>query len=142
MPKHAPLANVYWNQRMFLLHGDAQYVDVLERTLYNGLLSGISLSGDKFFYPNPLASMGQHQRRAWWDCACCVSNMTRFLPSVPGYTYAQNQKNLYVNLFVGGTATIQLPNKRPILGKGKMTLRLLLRKQHNLLYAFVFQVGL
>ncbi|MFY7829946.1 MAG: beta-L-arabinofuranosidase domain-containing protein [Flectobacillus sp.] len=106
----AAIANVYWNQRMFLLHGDAQYVDVLERTLYNGLLSGISLSGDKFFYPNPLASMGQHQRRAWWDCACCVSNMTRFLPSVPGYTYAQNQKNLYVNLFVGGTATIQLPN--------------------------------
>ncbi|MEA5138288.1 glycoside hydrolase family 127 protein [Arcicella rigui] len=106
----AAIANVYWNHRMFLLHGDAQYIDVLERTLYNGLLSGISLSGDKFFYPNPLASYGQHQRRAWWDCACCVSNMTRFLPSVPGYTYAQNQQNIYVNLFVGGTATIQLPN--------------------------------
>lgn len=106
----AAIANVYWNNRMFLLHGDAKYIDVLERTLYNGLLSGISLSGDKFFYPNPLASLGQHQRRAWWDCACCVSNMTRFLPSVPGYVYAQNQNDLYVNLFVGGNASILLPN--------------------------------
>lgn len=106
----AAIANVYWNQRMFLLHGDARYIDVLERTLYNGLLSGISLSGDKFFYPNPLASMGQHQRRAWWDCACCVSNMARFLPSVAGYVYAQNQHDLYINLFVGGKANIKLPN--------------------------------
>ncbi|MFD1820667.1 hypothetical protein SAMN04515674_10819 [Pseudarcicella hirudinis] len=105
----AAIANVYWNNRMFLLHGDARYIDILERTLYNGLLSGISLSGDKFFYPNPLASLGQHQRRAWWDCACCVSNMTRFLPSVPGYVYAQNQDNLYVNLFIGGHSVIKLP---------------------------------
>lgn len=105
----ASIANVYWNSRMFFLHGDAKYIDVLERTLYNGLLSGISLSGDKFFYPNPLASMGQHERRAWFDCACCVSNMTRFLPSMPGYIYAQNKNDLYINLFVGNTADIQLP---------------------------------
>lgn len=105
----AAIANVYWNNRMFLLHGDAKYIDVLERILYNGLLSGVSLSGDRFFYPNPLASMGQHQRSAWFGCACCISNMTRFLPSMPGYIYAQNKNNLYVNLFAGGKANITLP---------------------------------
>lgn len=104
----ASIANVYWNQRMFLLHGDAKYIDVLERTLYNGLLSGISLSGDRFFYPNPLASVGQHQRSAWFSCACCITNMTRFLPSMPGYIYAQNKNDLYVNLFVSNNATIRL----------------------------------
>jgi DUF1680 family protein len=105
----ASIANVYWNLRMFLLHGDARYIDVMERTLYNGLLSGISLSGDRFFYPNPLASMGQHQRSAWFSCACCISNMTRFLPSVPGYVYAQNNNSIFVNLFVGSSSSIQLP---------------------------------
>lgn len=104
----AAIANVYWNSRMFLLHGDAKYIDVLERTLYNGLLSGVSISGDRFFYPNPLASMGQHQRSAWFGCACCISNMTRFLPSMPGYVYGQKDNDLYVNLFVGDSATIQL----------------------------------
>ncbi|MCF6407824.1 glycoside hydrolase family 127 protein [Chitinophaga filiformis] len=105
----AAIANVYWNSRMFLLHGDAKYIDILERTLYNGLLSGVSLSGDRFFYPNPLASMGQHQRSAWFGCACCISNMTRFLPSMPGYIYAQDKNDLYINLFAGNTADIQLP---------------------------------
>lgn len=105
----AAIANVYWNSRMFLLHGDSKYIDILERTLYNGLLSGVSLSGDRFFYPNPLASMGQHERSAWFGCACCISNMTRFLPSMPGYVYAQNKNNLYVNLFVGSTSNIELP---------------------------------
>jgi len=105
----AAIANVYWNSRMFLLHGDAKYIDVMERTLYNGLLSGVSLSGDRFFYPNPLASMGQHQRSAWFGCACCISNMTRFLPSMPGYVYAQNKNDLYVNLFVGSESSVQLP---------------------------------
>ncbi len=105
----AAIANVYWNSRMFLLHGDAKYIDVMERTLYNGLLSGVSLSGDRFFYPNPLASMGQHQRSAWFGCACCISNMTRFLPSMPGYVYGQNKNDLYVNLFVGSISQIKLP---------------------------------
>ncbi len=105
----ASIANVYWNNRMFLLHGDARYIDVLERTLYNGLLSGVSLSGDHFFYPNPLASMGQHARSAWFGCACCISNMTRFLPSVPGYVYAVSGNDLYVNLFMGNHSTITLP---------------------------------
>ncbi|MFT3946555.1 MAG: glycoside hydrolase family 127 protein [Agriterribacter sp.] len=105
----ASIANVYWNSRMFLLHGDAKYIDVMERTLYNGLLSGVSLSGDRFFYPNPLASLGQHQRSAWFSCACCISNMTRFLPSMPGYVYAQNKNDLFVNLFVGSESLIKLP---------------------------------
>lgn len=105
----ASIANVYWNSRMFLMNGDGQYIDVLERILYNGLLSGVSLSGDKFFYPNPLTSMGQHQRSPWFSCACCISNMTRFMPSVPGYVYAQQKNNLYVNLYVANTATISLP---------------------------------
>ncbi|GGH09000.1 glycoside hydrolase family 127 protein [Mucilaginibacter phyllosphaerae] len=104
----ASIGNVYWNNRMFLLHGDSKYIDVLERTLYNGLLSGVSLSGDRFFYPNPLASMFQHQRSAWISCACCISNMTRFLPSLPGYVYAKNGNNLYVNLFMSNVSTIQL----------------------------------
>ncbi|GAA4322382.1 glycoside hydrolase family 127 protein [Mucilaginibacter gynuensis] len=104
----AAIGNVYWNNRMFLLHGDSKYIDILERTLYNGLLSGVSLSGDRFFYPNPLASMFQHQRSAWFSCACCISNMTRFLPSVPGYVYAQNKNDLYVNLFMTSTSNIKL----------------------------------
>ena len=104
----AAIAMVYWNSRMFMLHGDAKYIDVLERTLYNGLLSGVSLSGNRFFYPNPLASMFQHQRSAWFSCACCISNMTRFLPSVPGYVYAQNGNDLYVNLFMSSTSDIGL----------------------------------
>ncbi len=105
----AAIGNVYWNLRMFLLHGDAKYMDVLERTLYNGLLSGISLSGNRFFYPNPLASVGQHERSAWFSCACCITNMTRFLPSMPGYIYAQDASGLYVNLFVSDSAVITLP---------------------------------
>ncbi len=113
----AAIANVYWNQRMFLLHGDAKYVDVLERTLYNGLLAGVSLSGDHFFYPNPLASMGQHQRGAWFACACCISNMTRFMASVPGYVYAQNANDLYVNLFMTSTSAVQLPTGKVSLAQ-------------------------
>ena len=104
----AAIANVYWNSRMFLLHGDSKYIDVLERTLYNGLLSGVSLSGNRFFYPNPLASMGQRDRGAWFSCACCISNMARFLPSVPGYVYAHDKNDLYVNLFVSNSSDIML----------------------------------
>jgi len=104
----ASIANVYWNSRMFYLHGDSKYIDVLERTLYNGLLAGVSLGGNRFFYPNPLASMGQ-QRSAWFSCACCITNMTRFLPSMPGYIYAQDNNNVYVNLFVGGEVHLHLP---------------------------------
>ena len=98
----------FWNQRLFLLHGDGQYVDVMERTLYNGLISGVSLKGDTFFYPNPLESNGQHVRQAWFGVACCPGNITRFMASVPGYVYAHRGDTLFVNLFAGGTADIDL----------------------------------
>jgi hypothetical protein len=95
----ASIANVYWNYRLFLLHGEAKYYDVLERTLYNAFLSGVALTGDRFFYPNPLESHGQHQRSPWFSCACCPSNVTRFIPSVGGYFYAQKGSSVYVNLY-------------------------------------------
>ena len=85
----AAIGNDYWNHRLFLLHGDAKYIDVMERTLYNGLISGVSLDGKAFFYPNPLESNGQHARSPWFGVACCPGNITRFLASVPGYVYAQ-----------------------------------------------------
>jgi DUF1680 family protein len=107
----AAIANVYWNLRMFLLHGDGKYIDVLERTLYNGLLSGISIEGDRFFYPNPLESNGKHERKPWFGCACCPSNIARFIPSIPGYIYAVKENALYVNLFVQGQAGIKLENR-------------------------------
>jgi len=110
----AAVANVYWNERLFLLHGDGKYVDVLERTLYNGLLSGVSLDGTKFFYPNPLESDGSHQRSPWFGCACCPGNITRFLPSVPGYVYAQSGDTIYVNLYASGTADFKLENGRKV----------------------------
>jgi DUF1680 family protein len=105
----AAIANAMWNHRMSLLHGDAKYIDVLERVIYNGFLSGISLSGNKFFYPNPLASDGKYQRSPWFGCACCPTNIVRFMPSLPGYAYAQKADNVYVNLFIGGSAKIKLP---------------------------------
>lgn len=104
----AAISNVYWNYRLFLLHGDSKYFDVLERTLYNGLISGVSLDGGKFFYPNPLESEGGYEREPWFGCACCPSNICRFIPSIPGYIYAVKDKNLYVNLFMSNSATIDL----------------------------------
>ena len=104
----AAIANVYWNWRMFLLHGDSKYYDVIERTLYNVVLSGISLSGDHFFYPNPLESFGSYSRSEWFGCACCPSNLCRFIASVPGYVYAHKDNNIYVNLFIQGSASIQM----------------------------------
>jgi len=106
----AAIGNVMWNHRMFLFGGDAKYIDVLERTLYNALISGVSLSGDSFFYPNPLESRGQHKRSPWFGCACCPGNITRFMASVPRYAYAQAGDKLYVNLFVGGSATVRMKN--------------------------------
>jgi DUF1680 family protein len=98
----------FWNHRLFLMEGDAKYIDVMERTLYNGLVSGVSLDGKTFFYPNPLESNGQHARQEWFGVACCPGNITRFMPSVPGYVYAARDAALYVNLFAEGTADIRL----------------------------------
>lgn len=104
----AAIGNVYMNYRLFLLHGESKYYDVLERTLYNGLISGVSLDGDGFFYPNPLESIGQHQRQPWFGCACCPSNIARFIPSVPGYVYAVHDHDLYVNLFMSNSSEIKV----------------------------------
>ena len=104
----AAIGNDYWNDRLFLLHKDAKYIDVLERTLYNGLLPGVSLDGKAFFYPNPLESVGGSERSPWFGCACCPGNVTRFIASVPGYFYAQAGRDLYVNLYAGGTADVKL----------------------------------
>ncbi|UCC40146.1 MAG: glycoside hydrolase family 127 protein [Candidatus Aminicenantes bacterium] len=111
----AAIGNIFWNHRLFLLHGDAKYIDVLERTLYNGLISGISLSGDLFFYPNPLESDGEYKfnqgeatRKPWFDCACCPGNFARFLSSFPGYVYAHTDDILYVNLFVEGEGSVMM----------------------------------
>lgn len=106
----ASIANVYWNQRMFLATGESKYIDVLERALYNGLIAGVSLSGDKFFYGNPLASDGGFERAPWFGCACCPGNVTRFMASVPGYAYAVNKKDIFVNLFVEGNSQVMLDN--------------------------------
>lgn len=120
----AAIAMVYFNQRMFMLHGDSKYIDCLERTLYNGVISGMSIDGGKFFYPNPLASDGKYkfnadntiERQPWFGCACCPSNLCRFIPSVPGYMYAVKDNSVYVNLFSDNTSTISV-------GKGKVVLR-------------------
>ena len=102
----AAIANVYWNYRMFLATGKSKYIDVCERALYNNVLSGVSLSGDKFFYDNPLESDGEHERQKWFGCACCPGNITRFVASVPGYIYARQGKDIFVNLYAQGKAKI------------------------------------
>ena len=111
----AAIGNVYVNHRMFLLHGESKYYDVLERTLYNGLLSGVSLQGDGFFYPNPLETAGGYERKPWFGCACCPSNICRFIPSVPGYVYAVNGNDLYVNLYMPNTLTQKVNGKDVVL---------------------------
>lgn len=119
----AAIANVYLNYRLFLLHGDAKYFDVLERTLYNGLISGVSLDGGKFFYPNPLACDGKYHfnadhtiaRQPWFGCACCPSNISRFIPSLPGYVYAVKDHQVYVNLFLSNRAELKVNNKKIVL---------------------------
>jgi DUF1680 family protein len=111
----AAIGNALWNYRLFLLHGDAKYMDVFERILYNGLLSGVSLSGDRFFYQNPLESGGEYGRSPWFEVACCPPNLTRFLPSLPGYVYATKDDVVFVNLFIAGSGRITLDGRDIVL---------------------------
>ena len=111
----AAIGFVYVNYRLFLLHGDAKYYDVLERTLYNGLISGVSLDGGSFFYPNPLASTGGYSRKPWFGCACCPSNISRFIPSLPGYVYAVKDNQVYVNLYLSNQAELKVSKKKVVL---------------------------
>ncbi len=114
----AAIANVYWNQRMFQLHGDAKYIDVLEKILYNGLISGVGLDGKSFFYTNAmqiknnfLDQGAEAERSGWFDCSCCPTNVTRLLPSVPGYMYAQNGNAVFVNLFINSNSSVTVNGK-------------------------------
>ncbi|MBN2415269.1 glycoside hydrolase family 127 protein [bacterium] len=104
----AAIANAMWNHRLFLMTGDAKYMDVAERTIYNNVLSGISMNGDRFFYPNRLASFSGAERSPWFGCACCPSNIVRFLPSIPGYAYAKRGNDLYVNLYLSSSTSVDL----------------------------------
>ena len=146
----AAISMVYLFHRMFLLHGDAKYIDCMERTLYNGVISGMSVDGGRFFYPNPLSSDGKYafnadntvERQPWFGCACCPSNLCRFIPSFPGYMYAVKDRNLYVNLYAGNTATMQVGGKEVVLSQdtnypwdGDITLRIVKNqaKEFNLM---------
>ncbi|MBQ0056212.1 MAG: glycoside hydrolase family 127 protein [Bacteroidales bacterium] len=115
----AQIANVYTNYRLFLLHGESKYYDVLERTLYNALISGISMDGGAFFYPNPLstASDANYARQPWFGCACCPSNVCRFIPSLPGYIYAVRDNSLFVNLYMGNRATLTVGRQKVTLAQ-------------------------
>ena len=115
----AAIGNALWQQRLFLLHGESKYVDVLERVMYNGLISGVSLDGTSFFYQNPLEFDGQTKlyqeqvgRAPWFEVACCPPNITRFLPSVPGYVYAVKDDILYVNLFMANAGTVDVGGRK------------------------------
>ncbi len=115
----ASIGMAFWNQRMFLLTGDARYVDVMERAMYNGILSGVSLDGRAFFYANPLESDGKFRfnqdqlgRAPFFGTACCPGNISRFLPSMPGYVYAVKGDALYVNLFVQGEAEVEAAGRK------------------------------
>ena len=111
----ASIANCMWNLRMFMLHGDAKYIDVLERSLYNAVLSGISLDGKEFFYPNVLScDENGAERSEWFNCSCCPSNLSRFVPSIPGYVYATSDAGVYVNLYGANQAGITLGNGKRI----------------------------
>lgn len=113
----AAVGDVYWNQRMFLLHGDAKYIDVLEKVLYNGLISGVGLNGNSFFYTNAMqvstiSGKGvEAERSGWFECSCCPTNLARFLPSLPGYVYAQKDNDVFVNLFIKGVAELSVKNQ-------------------------------
>ena len=114
----AAIANVYWNQRMFQLHGDARYIDVLEKILYNGLISGVGLDGKSFFYTNALQVRNNYkhadmetERSGWFECSCCPTNICRMMPAIPGYMYAQKDDKVFVNLFASSTASLMVQQK-------------------------------
>ncbi len=110
----ASVANVMWNWRMLLLKGEAQYADMMELSLYNSVLSGVSLDGSAYFYQNPLSTEGSHRRQHWFAVACCPSNAARILAQLPGYFYCTSTEGIYVNLYATGSATIDLPDKKTV----------------------------
>lgn len=111
----ASVGMVLWNWRMNQFTGDSKYADVMERSMYNGALAGISLEGDLFFYVNPLESVGKHHRKPWYGCACCPSQICRFLPSIGNYIYGLSQDAVWVNLYMGNTAEVKVNGKNVTL---------------------------
>ena len=104
----AAIGLAFWGKRMTEFHGDARYADVVERALYNGFLSGVSLSGTRYFYVNPLASRGDHHREEWFYCACCPPNVLRVVPTIGGYMYGASGDGLWVNLYAASTASVRV----------------------------------
>lgn len=107
----ASVALAQWNHRLALLYGDARYADVFERSLYNGVLAGVSQDGNRFFYVNPLESQGTHHRSPWFGCACCPPNVARTVASLGGYAYATSEQGLWVNLYVQGSVETKVAGK-------------------------------
>jgi DUF1680 family protein len=117
----AGIGNVYWNHRMFMLTGESKYMDMVERTLYNGILGGIGLDGKSFYYANPMEYTtrngklsGENKRSPWFKCSCCPSNICRFMPSIPGYIYAQKGAEVFVNLYIGSETTYAIDGKNNV----------------------------
>lgn len=115
----AAIGSVFWNQRMFLLHGDSKYIDVMEKTLYNGLISGVGLDGKSFFYTNAMQVKDsfshpdiERERSGWFTCSCCPTNVVRLIPSIPGYIYAEKGNAVYVNLFISGTGNLTVNSNK------------------------------
>lgn len=120
----AALALMMWNHRMFLLTGDAKYMDVFERTAFNGFISGVSESGDRFFYPNPEVydgvkknNHGHAGRAPWFGCACCPPNLMRTLASLTGYFYAVKDDALYVNFYAASEGEMNLGGTKVVLAQ-------------------------
>lgn len=111
----AAIGMVFWNHRMNLLKGDTKYADVIEKELYNGVMSGISLSGDKFFYVNPLCTDGSHHRQEWYGCSCCPTQLARFIPSVGGYAYSISGDSIYVNQYLSSESNLNLDQNKIII---------------------------
>jgi DUF1680 family protein len=108
----ASVGNDLWNHRMFLLHGDGKYIDMFERVLYNGVLAGVSLAGNTFFYQNPLESNGRAKRTEYFEVACCPANLARLLEQLPGLVYAQTHDTIYANLYVANRGDVKLGARR------------------------------
>ena len=104
----AAIGMALWNYRLLLLHGQSKYADILEKVLYNGSISGVSLDGSKFFYVNPLTSRGNHHRQPWYGCACCPTNVVRFIPQIPGYIYATSSDGIWVNLYISSQTNVKI----------------------------------
>jgi uncharacterized protein len=127
----AAVALAFWAQRLALLEPDGRYTDVMERCLYNGSISGVSLDGTKFFYVNPLQSSGSHHRQAWFGCACCPPNLARLLASLGEYVYSTNKDSLYVHLYTASESTLSVGDDKVMIKQttqypwdGKVTLKL------------------